>query len=526
MKNVKKNLLAVAFGLFFANSVFAATPPDTFVVAKNIEDIVSLDPAEAFEFSGGEVLANVYQGLVQYDVKEPTKVLPAIASSWEVAADGKSINFTLNADKKFSTGNPVRPEDVLFSYRRVLVLEKAPASILSQLGWTKDNIEQHIKITSPNTLTLSWDGDFGAAYVLNVLAARPGGIVDEVEVMKNAKNDDLGNQWLNTHSAGSGAYLLKLYKPKEVVILEQNPNATTAPKLAKVLIKNVSEPATQRLLLESNDADLVRDLGSDQLVAIEKNSDIRVEDYPTATVHFLALNQKNEKLQNPAVWEAVRYLINYDSISNELLKGKMKTHQTFLPEGFIGSINENPYKLDVEKAKAILAEAGVKDLELKLDLINSPLFMDMAQSIQATMADAGIKVTLNPGTGSQILTRYRAREHDAILLYWAPDFFDPHSNAKAFAFNIDNSDAAYQSTTTWRNAWHIPELSEKTMQALREKESNVRADMYKVIQTEVQQKSPIIITFQEQNRVAMRNNVQGYVQGSVSDLVFYDQVTK
>lgn len=142
------------------------------------------------------------------------------------------------------------------------------------------------------------------------------------------------------------------------------------------------------------------------------------------------------------------------------------------------------------------------------------------------MAKAGIKVTLQPGTGAQVLTRYRARKHDAILLYWSPDFFDPHSNAKAFAYNVDNSDGNYQSTTTWRNSWAVPELSEKTMAALREGDASKRTAQYVELQKTIQAQSPIVITFQEQNPIALRANIKGYVQGAMPDLVRYGQVAK
>ena len=113
-----------------------------------------------------------------------------------------------------------------------------------------------------------------------------------------------------------------------------------------------------------------------------------------------------------------------------------------------------------------------------------------------------------------------------MLLYWGPDFFDPHSDAKAFAYNVDNSDGAYQSTTPRRNPWHAPERSAKTTDALKESNPARRATMYQALQQEVQAKSPIIMTFQEQNRAAFRNNVKGYVQGSVADLIKYEGVTK
>lgn len=518
--------LFLVIALLLSAVTFAKTPDDMLVVAKNIEDIVSLDPAEAFEFSGGEVVANMYQPLIEYDPTDPSRLLPGVASAWQIADDGQSIVFTLDPDVHFSSGKAVTYDDVLFSFARVLQLKKAPEFILSQLGWSSDNIAEMVTQPQEGQVAIKWSGEFGANYVLNVLAARPGSIVDKHTALAHEKDGDLGNAWLNNHSAGTGSYQLKLYKPKEVLILEANPSAKIAPKIAGVLIKNVAEPSTQRLLLESGDADIVRDLGPDQVAALAGKAGIAINDYPGSAVHFLSLNQKYAKLQNPALWQAMRYLVDYQGITEQLQKGQMRIHQAYLPLGFAGALKDTPYHLDVDKAKTILQEAGIDGVEISLDLINAPRFMDIAQSLQATMAQAGIKLVLKPGTGSQVITRYRDRQHEGMLLYWGPDFFDPHSNAKAFSYNVDNSDENYQSTTTWRNAWLIPELSKQTMAALKEADSEKRAEMYMALQKAVQSDSPIIIMFQEQSQTAMRDNVKGYVQGSTADLLRYNGVTK
>ena len=133
-------ICAAVAGIFLSLSAWAATP-------KDIDDIVSLDPAEAFEFSSGEVVTNIYERLVQYDAKDPTLLKPGLASAWKPAADGKSIEFTLRKGAAFESGNPVRPDDVVFSFKRVLKLNKAPAFILSQLGWTADNLYQMARPT-------------------------------------------------------------------------------------------------------------------------------------------------------------------------------------------------------------------------------------------------------------------------------------------------------------------------------------------------------------------------------------------
>ena len=74
--------------------------------------------------------------------------------------------------------------------------------------------------------------------------------------------------------------------------------------------------------------------------------------------------------------------------------------------------------------------------------------------------------------------------------------------------------------------WAVPELSVKTMAALKESVPARRAAQYQALQQEVQAKSPIIMTFQDQSQVAFRSNVKGYIQGSVADLIKYEGVTK
>ena len=129
--------------------------------------------------------------------------------------------------------------------------------------------------------------------------------------------------------------------------------------------------------------------------------------------------------------------------------------------------------------------------------------------------------------GSQVITQYRERSHAALLLYWGPAFMDPHSNAKAFAYNSDNSDDSYAATTTWRNAWAVPEeLNKQTMAALSEADPEKRLEMYRDLQQKVQKDSPIVIMFQAAYQVAMDDDVTGYVNGATSDFVFYRLVEK
>ena len=92
------------------------------------------------------------------------------------------------------------------------------------------------------------------------------------------------------------------------------------------------------------------------------------------------------------------------------MKGIGEIHQTFLPKGFLGAVNDNPYKLDVAKAKELLAKAGLPDgFKVTMDVRNTQPVTGIAQAIQQTLAQAGIKIEIIPGDGKQTLTKYRAR---------------------------------------------------------------------------------------------------------------------
>jgi peptide/nickel transport system substrate-binding protein len=526
---VAASLAFMAAPLALPATAQAATPSDTLVVAQNIDDIVSIDPGEAYEFSSGEYVTQTYDRLVQYDAPDPTKLVAGLAKSWMIDDANKTITFTLRDDVKFApSGNPLTAADVIYSMKRVFVINKSPAAILGNLGWSKDNIDQMVVAKDPHTVEIKYTGDISSAYVLNVLASRPASIVDSKTVEGHATNGDMGNGWLKANSAGTGPFILKRYRADELIALDANPDYFLgAPTIKHVIIKHVAEAATQLLLLQSGDVDMAKNLTPDQISGLDPKV-AKVETYPQAAVHFLSFNQKDKDLTNPAFWEAAHYLVDYKGMVDSFLKGQMIIHQSFWPSGFPGAYNENPYSYDPDKAKAILEKAGIKTpMTVTLDVINSSPFTEMAQSMQASFAKAGINFQIIPGTGSQVITKYRNRTHQAMLLYWAPDFMDPDSNATAFAYNVDNSDGSYQPTTTWRNAWEPPAaLSAEVLKARAEADPEKRNALYEDIQKQQQASSPIVETFQEVAQIAMKPNVTGYVNGAIHDFVFYRLVKK
>ncbi|MEP6656754.1 MAG: ABC transporter substrate-binding protein [Betaproteobacteria bacterium] len=520
---VSASLLAWGFA-----PALAATPKDTLVVAFAFDDIITMDPAEAFEISAGEIMGNTYDRLVRFDVNDPSKLSGDIAKSWTVSADGRTYSFELKPGLKFASGNPLTAEDVAFSLQRAVILDKTPAFILTQFGFTKENVKDKIRQTGPLTLAIETDKSFAPSFVLNCLTANVAAIVDKKLVLAKEQNSDLGYAWLKTSYAGSGPLKLREWRANEIVALERNDAyGGGKSKLARVIYRHVKEAATQRLLLEKGDVDIARNLTPQDLAALSSNKDIKTTGTPKGTVYYFSLNQKNPTLAKPEVREAFKWLVDYAAIGDTLIKNIGVVHQNFLPVGLLGASTENPYKLDVEKAKALLAKAGVPNgFKVTIDMRTVQPVQGITEAFQQTAKRAGIDVEILPGDGKQTLTKYRARTHDLYIGQWGADYWDPHSNADTFARNPDNADDAKSKPLAWRNSWVIPELTKKADAAVLERDAGKRRAMYEEMQAEFRKDSPFVMLYQQTEVAAFRSNVEGLKIGPTSDTTYMFKVSK
>jgi peptide/nickel transport system substrate-binding protein len=531
MKPISRLLCAAAFSLMPALAVThasAETPADTLVQAWTIDDIISLDPAEIFEFTAAEIAGNSYDRLIGYDVTDVSKVFGVIAESWELSDDGKTLSFKIREGLKFASGNPITADDAVFSLQRAVILDKSPAFILTQFGFTKDNVKDKIRKTGDHSFDFEMDKAYAPSFVLYCMTATIASVVDMKLVMEHEADGDMGYNWLKTNYAGSGPFTIREWRANEVVVLERNPNYSgDKPAMARAIYRHVAEPATQRLLLEKGDIDIARKLGPEEIKAVSSNADIKIQKGVKGSIYYLGLNQKNENLAKPQVRQALKYLVDYQTIADTILNGTVTVHQAFLPKGFLGALEETPFSLNVEKAKALLKEAGLeKGFKVTMDTRNTVDITGIAQAVQQTFAQAGIEMEIIPGDGKQTLTKYRARNHDIYIGRWGPDYQDPHTNADTFARNPDNGDEAQSKPLAWRNAWDIPEMTKMADAAVLERDADKRARMYLDIQKEHQETSPFVIMFQEIEVSALRKNVDGFVIGPSFDDNSFEGVTK
>ena len=523
----RRTLLAASGTAAFARPLRAATPREILIVAKQIDDLTSLDPHESFEASGGEITGNLYQRLVIPDPQDPGRLQGELAESWSVSEDGLTHRLVLRPDAVFASGKPVTAADAVFSLRRAIQMNKAPAFILGQFGFTPGNVEDRIRSDGGRAVLLQTTERQAPSFVLYCLTAQVAGVVERDLVLSHAAGADLGNAWLRQNSAGSGPLTLRSWRAGESVMLDRNPRHPAAGSVSRVVIRHVADPTAQLLLLQQGDADIARNLSSDQLRGLAGAPGLRLVHGERSILMYLALNVGHPALARPEVRQAIKWAVDYDGIQRNLAPQTWKVHQSFLPDGMPGALADTPFHKDVGKARALLAAAGLAEgFELTIDHPANPPYAEIAQALQANLAEVGIRAELLAGDQRQVITKTRARQHQAALLYWGSDYFDPNSNAQAFCVNPDNGDAAAMRTVAWRNHWQDVALGARAAANARETDTAKRLDEYRSLQRDSRERDPFVLLLQQVEVAATRGEVTGFVLGGLANVTAYAAVTK
>lgn len=515
---MKYLLASAALGALILSApvVRAETPDNQLVVAFNMNNVLTMDPAA---ITGGEtvqILNNVYDALVQLNPK--TKDLePRLAQSWEIADDNMSVTFHLRANATFASGNPVTAHDIEYSFKRLLTLNLAQASGLKSRGFVTEDIDTYFVAKDDHTFVLSLpQKDDPKLIMMNLAEAGRGSILDSKLVMEHEVDGDMGQAWLTNNAAGSGAFTLGDWRANEYVILSRNDNFwEDAPAMQRVLMRHLPESQSQRLGIEQGDIDVGFSLAAPDLKALKSNDDITVETVPSAGFYYLAVSMKDDRFANPKVREALRYLIDYDGINGAIMPFFGIKHQRPINSGAFAVLPDTSYTLDVEKAEALLAEAGYPDgFDTTLRVISTQQFLDSATAIQGTLAQAGINADIITGDGGQIYGAMRERNFE-LLVGRGGGGQQPHpdSNLRAMIYNPDNSDEAgltnYQG---WRTSFFDEDLNAMIEGALVEVDQAAQATMYQTIQEKIEEVVPSIQPFSERVvTAAYQDDIEGII---------------
>ncbi len=482
--------MTIIIAALFAFSVIAGAaqiPKDTLVYGVNTGIFISLDPGVCFEAFPGVIVRNVYAKLVKIENKDGKFVIePDLAESWEMDEDGKTWTFHLR-DAKFDNGDPVTAEDVVFSLSRVVTLEKSPAWLFTDvLGLTAESFtavdEKTVKIVT---------NGMPANVVLTNLGNSTGGIINKDVVMAKEKDGDMGEAWLTDHSAGAGPYILKEWKRNMHLLLVANPNYYgEAPALKQIIVKDVPEAADQFLQLQKGDIDVASNLTGEQAKELDTIEGVHLVTTPGQSDEYVGMNAGWGPFKDVRVRQAVKYAIDYAGIIERVRAGLAINNQQFLPVGYFGYVENNPFTQDLEKAKALMAEAGYADgFEVEMVTNTTDKRKNEAIIVQENLAQIGIKANVTIMQSSQMYPKYRKQGINLIIAGWGVDYPDAAALSDPFANHRVEQLA-------WRLAWlddHAADLAEAANKELDEEK---RAQMYHELTNYWHENGPFAMLYQ------------------------------
>ncbi|WP_019221371.1 ABC transporter substrate-binding protein [Bartonella senegalensis] len=512
----------------------AKTPANTLVMAWNIDAIDTFDPAKVNDVYANEVVLNVCDTLVSAATDDPAKMVPSLATHWDVSGGDQRtvITFHLRDGLKFNDGRPASAHDLVWSMKRIVKLKMARATIFNEYGITEQNIDDALQAPDEKTVVMKFDKPYPVELILNnIVASHSTALLDRKTIMKHEKNGDMGNQYLASHAACVGPYQLKSWRPGEAILLHASSHYWgKAPKLKQILIRHVAEPGTQRLLLQKHDIDVARNLTPEDLADLQAKADVKVERVLEPSMMYWGFNMTNPVFANEKVRLAMRYLVDYEELGKTILKGIGIPRASFIPLGNLGALDEKegqPFKLDLQKAKQLLTEAGYPNgFEVNFLVGSAPYALSIAQSLQDNAEKVGVHLKIERLAGTQLFSKLYARAFDTILVGWNNDSADPHSMASRLIYNPDNRlEAKNTAYPSWQHGYFDAKMNQKVEDALFEKDSQKRAQIYADLQRELMQKGPYAFIFQKYSVVALTPDIKKWVWNS-SPRIFYSQIEK
>ncbi|MEM7029014.1 MAG: ABC transporter substrate-binding protein [Chloroflexota bacterium] len=475
------------------------------------EDTASLDPARSFETLPSIVHKATYQTLVTFPADSVERIIPSLAASWDISEDGTVYTFSLDSNAVFSNGDAVTAGDVVFSFNRLKNITGNPSFLAETVASVEasDDSTVVLTLTQPDPAILA-KMVFGAFSIVNQsdVEANGGSAADD------AATADTAEGWLNSNSAGSGPYMLEKWEPEVETVLVRNPNYWgEAGKIERIIFRNIPEAATQKIQLEAGDIDIAFDLSSDQVPSLQGNPNVTVFEGLSDTLVFLKGNQDEGiggAMSNPTVMQAVRYAIDYEGV-RILAGGQAVTPPSMLPVGFLGAYgSDKAFSRDVDRAKALLAEAGYPD-GLDVDLAYPDFtfaginFGTFAQKVQADMNEAGFNVTLQPGDVQVALEAYRQGTEPFGLWLWLPDYRD----------SVDYVEFLPGGVVGNRLNW-TDENADATVLKIRdeaktETDDDVRAVLFEEMQDYLQENGPYAPILQPGLQIGLSSSIEGFV---------------
>ena len=466
------------------------------------QDSTTLDPIFTIQNADIWVMNNMNGLLVRVN-REATDVEPDLAESWEISDDGLTYTFHLRDGLKFSDGSPLKASDAKFSLER---LRDAEGSVMAGMFSVMKSVE------APDDRTVVITLNQPSAPFLAATAMFAAAILPEAAV--TAAGEDFGNA-----PVGAGAFMLDEWKRGEYLRLKRNPNYWEGDRVQLDGVEWVYIPNdnTRILKLQAGEVDAVVFVPFNRVGELETDANFTVLLDPSSREDHILVNHAHEPLGDLSVRQALYHAIDRQAIVDAVTFGYGKVANSFVPAGAMFYNPDNPdYAFDPEKAKALLAEAGVEDLSLDLLLTAGDSIHDqIGVIVKDQLGKVGIDVNLIKQEEGQQWETTVAGDYDISVNYWTNDIIDPDQKATFSVYGDDENRSYY---TNYKN----PRVTELVEQGRLELDRAKRQAIYAEIQKIAKEDAHWIDLYYSPFRNASRSNVTGFFQNPMGRFMLED----
>jgi peptide/nickel transport system substrate-binding protein len=443
------------------------------------------------------------------------KLVPSLATSYTESPDAKLFTFKLRKDVKFADGTPLTSADVLFSFRRLINLKNDESALVSGVTVSAPDAYTVVLHSASSNSALPQILTTASLAILNSKLVEANGGTDA----KDASKTDQAARYFNTHSAGSGPYVLGTYTTNSQVTLQANPTYWgPKPQFATVVVRNM-EASTQLLNVQRGANEVAIDLSSRQASSLQKNSKLQVHLSPALSTFFLALNM-NPKVSavtsNPHIQQAIRLALNYPAELRIGGPGAVRAGG-LLPPGVLGNLPPSAAgAYNLARARAEVAASGIQHPSTTLSYpsglsVNGVQFSTLAQQDKQDLGAAGISVNLVGVPTTPFLTKYLAGQLAMSQVYWYTSYLDPNS---MYTFLPGQP---FSERVKWGKG-SDPSLEKLAVKAHTTASDTTRAKLWRQIQMQLNKSGPYVQQFQPAQAIVGSSNLTNVVLSPISTL--------
>lgn len=455
------------------------------IIAAVSSDIKSMDPATGVDSPSALLSRHVYNGLVQID--ENKQVVGDLAESFEMV-DDVTYRFKLKEGVMFHNGEELKASDVKFTLERCKIMPRAMSNA---------EAIDHVSIEGDYDLTIHLSRPYPSLlYILNDTSMK---ILSEKAVTE-------AGEVYGENPIGTGPFRFKEWAPNDHWTVERFDGYFGEPADASsITARIIPEGSARCIALETGEVDLILSVDPVDAENVEGNSDLVLESWPAASVEYLAFNTQKEPLNDPKVRQAITYALNRQEFVDTIIEGRGEVATSFIAKTLPGwNEDVKPYPQDLEKAKALLAEAGYAD-GIKLNIyVSGDVRNRSAQVVQAQLKEIGVDVDINVYEWGAFQDAINAGQHDMLILGWTNTTCDPDYSVTPL-FHSRNCGASGN-----RAFLKDEKLDGMIDAASSETNEEKRLQIYKDIQVYLNEICPWVPLYYKHDMVGRRSDLVGF----------------